>query len=171
MPTLVLDPQPVQMAQLIERRRRLGQDPFDEVWNGVLHMNPVPAGRHARVEAQLMLVLQAPAAAAGLTIVGQFNLGDDDHDRVPDGGLHRDRTDRVWYPTAAVVLEILSPGDETFEKLPFYAAHKVDEVVIVDPERRKVEWLALGGDAYGQVQRTGVTELGAAELERHIDWP
>jgi hypothetical protein len=116
MPTLVRDPQPAEFEALLERRRRLGQDRFDEVWEGVLHMNPAPSGRHARIEAQLLAIPQGPAAATGLTVVGQFNLGEDEHDyRVPDGGLHRDFTDRVFYPTAALVIEIVSPGDERWE--------------------------------------------------------
>jgi hypothetical protein len=65
MPTLVRDPQPAEFEALLERRRRLGQDLFDEVWEGVLHMNPAPSRRHARIEAQLLAILQAPAAAAG----------------------------------------------------------------------------------------------------------
>jgi Uma2 family endonuclease len=36
-------------------------------------------------------------------------------------------------PTAALVVEIVSPGDESYKKLDFYAAQAVDEVVIVDP--------------------------------------
>src|SRR6478672_4189153 len=87
MPTLVRDPPPAEFEALLERRRRLGQDLFDEVWEGVLHVNPAPSGRHARIEAQLLAVLQPLAAAADLTAVGQFNLGENEHDyRVPDGG-------------------------------------------------------------------------------------
>jgi hypothetical protein len=54
MPTLVRDPQPAEFEALLDRRRRLGQDLFDEVWEGVLHINPAPSGRHARIEAQLL---------------------------------------------------------------------------------------------------------------------
>ena len=95
-PTLVRDPQPAEFEALLERRRRLGQDLFDEVWEGVRHMNPAPSGRHARIEAQLLAILQGPAAAAGLAVVGQFNLGEDEHDyRVPGWRtapqLHRSR--------------------------------------------------------------------------------
>jgi hypothetical protein len=40
MPTLVKDPPPAEFEALLAGRRRLGQDRFDEVWEGVLHMNP-----------------------------------------------------------------------------------------------------------------------------------
>jgi hypothetical protein len=39
-------------------------------------------------------------------------------------GLHRPGAAKMWHPTAALVIEILSPGDETWAKLPFYAAHQ-----------------------------------------------
>ncbi len=49
----------------------------------------------------------------------------------------------TWLSTAALVVEIVSPGDETWEKLPFYASHNVDEVLIIDPLKRSVTWLEL----------------------------
>jgi hypothetical protein len=50
MPTLVLDPRPRELVELIARRRRLGQDLFNELWQGVLHMNPAPRGPHGAIE-------------------------------------------------------------------------------------------------------------------------
>ena len=47
MPTLVKDPPPAGFEELLERRRELGQDLLDEVWEGVYHVNPAPAARHA----------------------------------------------------------------------------------------------------------------------------
>jgi len=171
MPTLVRDPQPAEFEALLERRRRLGQDRFDEVWEGVLHMNPAPSGRHARIEAQLLALLQTPAAAANLTVVGQFNLGKNERDyRVPDGGAHRDFADRVFYPTAALVIEIVSPGDESWGKLDFYAGHGVEELVIVDPQEKTVSWLGLEDREYKHLRKSRLMELGKAELAERIDW-
>jgi len=172
MPTVVLDPQPVEIAELIERRRRLGQDLLDEVWDGVLHMNPAPHGRHTNVQQQLAELLGPLARAAGLLPrIGVFNLGGSDNYRVPDGGLFRPGVDQLYYPTAALVLEIVSPADETYEKLGFYAARGVDEVLIVDPETRTVDWRALAAGEYGVVERSALIELGAADLARQIVWP
>src|SRR5438876_367493 len=52
-PTLVQDPAPVEFEQLLERRRALGQDLLDEVWEGVYVMNPAPAEGHADIAQQL----------------------------------------------------------------------------------------------------------------------
>ena len=171
MPTLVRDPQPAEFEALLERRRRLGQDLYDEVWDGVLHMNPAPAGRHGQIDRQLALILTPPARAAGLTSTGTFNLGIEGDYRVPDGGLHRDWADQVWYGTAALVIEIVSPDDETWSKLGFYAAHGVEELLIVNPAERTVSWLGLEAGEYKPLKRSRLIEFGAAGLVEQIDWP
>ena len=51
----------------------------------------------------------------------------------------------VYFPTAALVVEIVSPGDETYEKVPFYAAHGVEEVLVVEPESDNVRALGVAG--------------------------
>ena len=173
MPTLLLDPPPAELDALLERRKRLGQDGKDEVWEGVLHVVPAPGHRHARLAQQLAELLGPAARAVGLqpTISG-FNLGDSKDDfRVPDGGLHRPGAADMWHPTAALVLEILSPGDESWVKLPFYAAHHVDEVLIVDPDTRRAHWLGLTADGYEPIERSALIELGAADLAQRLDWP
>jgi Uma2 family endonuclease len=171
--TLILDPPTAGLDELLERRRRAGLDRLDEVWEGVLHMVPAPSFEHARVAQQLAELLGPLATAAGLVAaMGEFNLGESEHDfRVPDGGLHRVGGWGTWASTAALVVEIVSPGDETWEKLAFYAGRQVDELLIVDPQKRSVDWLALERDEYRSIQRSRRIDLGPAELAEQIDWP
>ena len=68
-------------------------------------------------------------------------------------------------------MEIVSPGDESWQKLPFYAAQRVDELLIVDPRERAVHWLALRGGAYEPVVQSTLIDLSAAALAARIDWP
>ncbi|MDQ6803632.1 MAG: Uma2 family endonuclease [Actinomycetota bacterium] len=173
MPTLVLGTPPPELEALLERRRQAGVDRLDEVWQGVRHMVPGPSIEHADISQQLAELLGPPARAAGLRpTMSEFNLGESEHDfRVPDGGLHRPGATGVWHATAALVVEILSPEDEAWQKLPFFAAHHVDEVVIVDPAQRAVTWLGLGDDEYEPVGRSRLIKLGAAELAEQLDWP
>jgi hypothetical protein len=104
--------------------------------------------------------------------MSDFNLGESEHDfRVPDGGLLRPGTAGVWVSTAAMVVEILSPGDESWQKLGFYAEHHVDEVLLVDPAERTVTWLALRDGQYEAVQQSRLIELGPTELAEKLDWP
>lgn len=172
MRTLLPDPPPADFQALLARRKRWGADTHDEVWEGVLHMVPAPGHSHAKVAQQLAEMLGPLARAAGLQpTIAEFNLGDSDEDyRVPDGGLHRPGAAEMWHPTAALVVEIVSPGDETWEKLPFYAAHDVDELLIIDPDKSTVHWLALADGRYEPAERSGLIELGATELAERIDW-
>ncbi len=173
MTTVVVGTAPPELEALIERRREAGVDRLDEVWQGVRHMVPGPSFEHAHVAQQLGELLGPLARAAGLVpTMHEFNLGEGEHDfRVPDGGLHRPGAAGVWLSTAALVVEVRSPGDETWQKLPFFAAHHVDEVVIVDPAQRTVTWLGLRGGEYGPVGRSGLIELGPAELAEQLNWP
>jgi Uma2 family endonuclease len=173
MRTLILDPPSARLYRLIEFRRRSGLDRLDEMWEGILHMVPTPSGEHADTTQQLAVLLDGPARAAGLSpTMGEFNLGDSEEDyRVPDGGLHRGRPKGVWHTTAALVVEIVSPGDETWAKRPFYARHHVDEFLIIDPLERTVQWLALEDGEYHSVDRSRLIDLGTEDLAGRIDWP
>jgi Uma2 family endonuclease len=174
MVTLVLDPQPAELDELLEHRRRLGLDHRDEVWAGVLHVNPPPTGEHQYVLQQLAELLSPLARDVGLVpLINEFGLGREGKDnyRVPDGGLHRALPRGVYQPTAALVIEIVSAGDESWDKLPFYAAHEVDEALIIDPAEHAVHWLGLSGGEYLQIERSGLIDLGPSELAEQIDWP
>jgi Uma2 family endonuclease len=171
MPTLVMDPPPAEFEALVERRRQLGLDHHDEMWEGVYHMAPAPNAPHSFAGYQLAVLLNDPAGAAGLYVGLEFNLGVQDDHRIPDLGVHRERPTGPWVATAALVVEIISPGDESWEKLPFYAAHDVDEMLIVDPATHSVDWLGLKDGEYRPIERSGLIDLGVSDLVEQIDWP
>ena len=171
MEILIRDPVPDDVAAFLERRRRWGADHRDEVWDGVLHLNPVPAMAHSLICTQLVRVLHPLGRAAGLVASGEFNLGDEPNFRVPDLGLQREPSMGVWHERAALVVEVLSQRDETFEKLPFYARHGVEELVIVEPRERSVRWLALAEGEYRPLEHSALVELGPRELAGQLDWP
>lgn len=170
MPTVILDPLPVEIDELLYRRKQLGLDRADEMWDGVLHVNPTPHGRHGRVLQQIAEIFGSLAHAAGLVPMADFNLGIKGNYRVPDSGILRRGPDRLYYPTAALVVEIVSPDDETLAKLPFYAAHDVEELLIVDPKKREIQWLALRGDRYEPIERSSLIDFGPGELAERIVW-
>lgn len=149
----------------------MGADRRDEVWAGVYHMVPGPSGPHSLIVQRLSVLLDAPARAAGLHVSVEFNMGVKDDFRMPDLGVHRERPLGVWVPTAAIAVEVLSPGDETWEKLPFYAEHEVDELVIVDPQAHAVAWLGLREGEYLPVDRSEILAMSASELAAGIEWP
>ncbi|HUN78321.1 MAG TPA: Uma2 family endonuclease [Solirubrobacteraceae bacterium] len=171
MRTLVLDPAPADFEALLEHRHRLGVDLYDEVWEGVLHMVPAPHSAHGKLERRVARLLDEPAQAVGLEASGPVNIGSAEDYRVPDAALLAPGPDAVYLPSAALVVEVVSPGDETWAKLSFYAAHDVQELVIVDPRERTVHWLALRDGDYEPVRHSAVLDLDVTQLTGDIDWP
>jgi Uma2 family endonuclease len=169
--TLILDPPPAQLRDLLDRRRVTGADRHDEVWQGVHHIVPAPGAAHSLIAQQLAILLDGPARAAGLLVSVDFNLGAEDDYRVPDLGIHRGRPRGTWIPTAAGVVEILSPRDETWDKLPFYADQGVDELIVVDPATSSIDWRALHDGEYVAVHESALLDLDPDRLARQIDWP
>src|SRR5690242_14530929 len=124
MTTVILGDHPdVQM--IIERRRALGQDGSDEVWEGVYYMTPHAHVHHGLLQIELGGSLKAFASPRGLRVSAEFNLGKPDDYRVPDLGVHRGSPNELYVSTVAMVVEILSPYDKTFEKFDFYGRHGV----------------------------------------------
>lgn len=154
-----------------EERSRLGLDRFDEVWEGVLHMVPGPTGAHADVDASVLLAIGPLARAVGLRVRTATNLGRADDYRIPDGMLVRTRSTGTYVDTAALVVEVLSPGDETFAKFAFYAAHGVDEVLVADPAAQRVRWWQLRDGAYAETGRSDLLGTTAEEVAEQVDWP
>ena len=171
MKTVVLGPRPPELEAIVARRHALGQDRFDEVWEGNYHMAPAPHLWHAYLGGQLAVVLQSHAARAGLHYTDPFNLGEPDNYRVPDAGLHRSLPNAAFVPTAAMVIEIVSPGDESWEKFDHFAAHGVDEVLIVDPVEATIAIFVRRGDAYERADASELLCVSAAQIQESIAWP
>ena len=171
MRTVVLGPPPVELEALIARRRSLGLDMFDEVWKGEYHMAPAPHRSHGWLGHQLAVLIDPLAVQAGLYGSGPFNLGTPDDFRVPDHGFLRDPPTGAWAATAAIVVEVESPDDETWDKLDFYAEHGVDEILIVSAESRSVTWSKFDGDSYMRTEYSHLLGPTTHSLIEKIKWP
>jgi hypothetical protein len=160
------------VAAIIARRRQLGLDHHDEVWEGVYHMAPYAHSRHGKVELRLAMLLDPYAKAAGLDLVGAFNLGEGPEDfRVPDLGVRDPGPDAVYLPTCRVAVEVLSPEDETFAKFAFYAARGVAEILVADPDTRTARCWALTSKEYQAADASTVLGFACADLAASLDWP
>lgn len=170
MATLFVAQEPLVDA-LLEDRRRKGLDLRDEVWEGVYHVAPYEHARNGRLNWRLGTYLHRRAASAGLEPGGSFNLGEPGDFRVPDLGFHRTAQSLLYMPTAAIVVEILSPDDETYAKLDFYAAHGVDEVWILDPIAHRVEIRVLVDGDYSHTDHSVLLGLSATQVATDLAWP
>lgn len=171
MKTVILGEQPPEISAFIARRHALDQDRSDEVWEGDYHVVPAPHPWHSYIDRTLAVLLEPPSRAAGLVGLSEFNLGEHDDFRVPDAGYVRGIPNQVFVPTAAIVLEVLSPYDETWEKFGFFARHGVEEICVVDPPARRIRWFVLAGDAYEETGASPLLRLTAADLAAQVDWP
>lgn len=170
MDTLVVGDQP-EVAAWLERRRALGQDRFDEVWEGVYRVAPHERSENGIVAAQLQALLFPHARRAGLVPGGSFNLGDPNDFRVPDLGYHRQVVSQLYVPTAALVIEVLSPSDDIRAKADFYAAHRVDELWIADPRARTVRCRDRHEARWQEQPISPLLRVAVRDIERDIDWP
>ncbi len=116
-------------------------------------------------------MLRSRARRQGLIATTGFNLGQPMDFRVPDLGFHRTRPGVLYAPTAVVVVEVLSPDDETFEKFGFYAAHGVEEILVAHPQERWVRCYDLRQDPPVQVERSSCLDVAMADVESEVDWP
>lgn len=133
---------------------------WDECWNGVLHMPPMPNGVHQDFASDLRGFLKWEwAKPIGGLVRQEVNLTTPEDEpewtlnyRIPDlvlldgARLHIDKNE---YMAGAplVVVEIRSPGDETYDKFPFYAKLGVPEVWVFDRDSKGPEVHVLGSDA------------------------
>jgi Uma2 family endonuclease len=91
---------------------------------------------------------------------------------VPDQAYHRGRPKGTWVPTAAIVVEIVSPDDETYEKFAFYSDHQVDEIIVADPTAQLLTmWRTTFGGRYEEAQVSALLEVTASHLTAAILWP
>lgn len=119
----------------------------------------------------LNTLLHGPAQARGLRAGGSFDLGEPADFRVPDLGWHRGSPQSLYFDTAALVVEVLSPGDESHREFDFYARHGVDEVWIVDPVERSVRMWVLQDGAYDERVTSVLLGLSVPDVVDGVDWP
>jgi Uma2 family endonuclease len=147
---------------ILEWRRRSGADQWDEMWEGVLHMAPSPNRDHQDFEFDLEDWLRKNwAKRHGSRVYHQINVSEPgtwpNNYRIPDLVLltpARFDIDCNEYfdggPDA--VVEIHSPGDESYEKLDFYAKVGVREVWVIDRDTRRPEIFELVGSEYHPIE-------------------
>jgi hypothetical protein len=155
MATVILDQQLAQ--SLIAERRRLGQDRYDEVWEGVYRMAPAPRTLHSKFVSQLWGFFQSKIELSrqGQVLIG-VNVSDrvkgwDKNYRIPDlsvmlhGGKSVDH-DTFWLGGPDFVVEVCSPDEDPHEKIEFYGAIGVREMLIINRDPWKLELLRRSGD-------------------------
>ena len=136
--------------RLRAEREASGADRYDEVWDGVYVMPPMPNDEHQQLVMRMGSILQELVGWPGL---GEVRAGVNVSDR-EDGWEHNYRVPDLavflhggaakncgthWCGGPDFVVEILSPGDQSRDKLPFYQALGTRELLFIDRDAWALE--------------------------------
>jgi Uma2 family endonuclease len=161
MATLITDP--FVEEQIRAKRAETGADRYDEVWEGVYMMTPLPSNDHQDLVGELDSILRKAVKAAGLGgVYPGANVSDReegwDHNfrgphvvvvlkgsRAKDCGSH-------FFGGPDFLIEIASRYDHSREKLPFYGKIGIRELLLINRDpwslelfQRRDEELQLAG--------------------------
>lgn len=152
MPTLIVD-------QDLERRLQAqrvesGADRFDEVWDGIYVMNPMPNDQHQQLVNRFAAIFQDVIdwpeigdVRPGVNVSSSVDNWRENY-RVPDvavflkDGAAQNHGD-FWHGGPDFAVEIVSVGDRTRDKLPFYGSVGVRELLLIDCDPWRVELLRI----------------------------
>ena len=167
---LVLDRDLIRIAYAA--RTRHGNAPHDEVWDGMLVLNPLPNNEHRR------LVMAFCEAFTGCTdrqkgdyLFPGCNVSDRDaawkeNYRCPDVVVYlatnpATDSDTHWVGGPDLAVEVTSPGEDPRLKLDFYAKVNTRELLIVDRDPWAVEMYQLQG---GKLVLAGTSDLATGAV-------
>ncbi len=162
MPTLIFDA--ALEERLLAERAASGADRYDEVWDGIYMMAPMPNDEHQQIVSRLAAIFQEVIDWPGLGHVRPgVNVSDRKEDwtnnyRVPDvavfleSGL-AENCDAFWYGGPDFAVEVISTGDQTLKKIDFYSRVSVRELLLIDREPWELRLLRLEN---GRLQEAAV---------------
>jgi Uma2 family endonuclease len=150
---------------LREKRKSTGADRWDEVWDGVYMVMPLPNDEHQGIVSGLIYVFETMIGRVGLGKVRPgVNVSDRDGDweqnyRGPDVVVFLEQTTAVnrgsyWLGGPDFAVEVVSKGDRSREKLDFYASVNVRELLLVDRYPWSLELYRLNNGALELVGRS-----------------
>ena len=170
MAVMVLDPYLEQ--QILAERARSDGEQYDEVWEGVYIVTPLPNNDHQELVFEFVSILGEVIRRPALgQVFPGVNLSDREEGwkqnfREPDVAVFLRDTKAVncgthWRGAADFLVEIISPGERTRDKIPFYASLGVVELLIVDRDPWTLE---LYRRQNGQLDKIGQSTLAASEV-------
>jgi Uma2 family endonuclease len=141
--------EPAVIRELIRERQKRGIDQHDEVWDGVYVMPPLANNPHQGLIADLTVILHQVINQEGRgRVLPGANVSDrrqhwEQNFRGPDVVVVLNDSRAVdctthWMGGPDFLIEIQSPRDDTEEKIPFYSAIHVGELLIIHRDTREL---------------------------------
>lgn len=152
MATVILDPRLAERMRADRAAR--GIDRWDEVWEGTYMMAPALNNEHQHLVSKLIRVLDETVCDDSLgDVFPGINVSDrsdnwEKNYRVPDISVFLKDTAAInrgsyWQGGPELAVEIVSPGDQSREKIDFYSAVQTRELLILDRDPWQLELLSL----------------------------
>ena len=176
MALMVLDQETTE--QILERRRAQGNRARDEVWDGVTYIMPEPDNEHQDLSYLfglyfgIAVLLRGPGGRINPT----SNLSDSvvnwkQNYRNPDLAYFAPSTEAedhgtFWHGGPDFLLEVVSSGDMSRDKLDFYASIGTREVLVLDRDPWRLELYQL---RRGKLRPAGTAKPGDGQaLASHV---
>ncbi len=170
MAVMVLDP--YVEAQILSERTGSDGDQYDEVWEGVYIVTPLPNNDHQELVYEFTTVLGEVIRRPRLgQVFPGVNLSDrnegwEKNYREPDVAAflndgHAINHGTHWQGAADFLVEIISPGERTHEKIPFYGSIGVVELLVINRDPWTLE---LYRHQNGQLEKVGQSTVAAPEV-------
>jgi Uma2 family endonuclease len=159
---------------IIAQRRAWDVDQKDEVWDGVYFIPPSPDNEHQEIGGKICYVMME---CVGWSERAKVRLGVNVSDRrqrwkwnyrVPDAVVFLEDTkaenrDSHWFGGPDFGVEIVTPGDRTREKIPFYEKVGTRELLIIDRKPWELDLYRHDGQRLGLAGRTTLDEPAVIE--------
>jgi Uma2 family endonuclease len=173
----------IRTSELEERlhaeRRASGADRWDEVWEGMYVMAPLPNDEHQYLQQRLSTILDLVIGFEGKGDVRPgVNVSDREdwttNYRCPDvvvflKGTTAQNRNTFWLGGPDFAIEIVSPDDASRDKLEFYARVGVRELLIIDRDPWSLELYRLQGRRMISAgQSVGATVPNADTLQSRV---
>jgi Uma2 family endonuclease len=154
--------------ELIAQRQAWDVDQHDEVWEGVYFMPPMANDDHQDLVLEFASILRESVSKRdlgkvrpGVNLAVSADNWKDDY-RVPDvvvflAGTAAENHNAFWTGAADFIVEITSPRDRTYEKIPFYSRIGVRELLIFNRQIWALELYRQ--QAGGKLEKVGESTL------------
>jgi Uma2 family endonuclease len=158
---LILDEHLIKLAY--DYRTRFGNPPYDEVWDGLLVLFPLPDNEHQEIRGRFCMPfheIESKYVAMGCNVSDRRDDWLPNY-RCPDYVVYLEGTTAEecgthWCGGPDFLIEIVSPEENPREKLGFYAKVNAREVLIVDRYPWSLELYQLRD---GAMQLAGRSDL------------
>ena len=169
MAVLILDPiKEAECQQILDRDIK---DRYDEVWEGVTVVPPMPRIEHQSIQFaftpflyELVVLPQLGSAYTGVN-VSDRGLNWTQNYRAPDIAVYLNHNPAIFHDThweggPDFLVEIISPGEDPHSKLPFYEKINTREVLIIHRDPWMLELFQLNGS---KLDCVGISDMALSQ--------